>query len=274
MNGVPFLKMHGLGNDFVVVDARTRAVALERDDIRHIADRHRGVGCDQVIRMEPSERGDLFMRIWNPDGSEAQACGNATRCVARLVMDETGRDRVVVETVAGLLPSQAAQGGVCVDMGAARLDWREIPLAREADTAEVDLGPGAPAAAVCVNMGNPHAVLFVEDCDAIALAETGRALEHHAIFPEQANISFCTVEGPQRIRVRVWERSAGATLACGSAACAIIVAAVRRGLTERRAVVALPGGDLDMCWREDGHVLMTGPTAQSFRGSLNAGRAA
>ncbi len=274
MDHTPFLKMHGLGNDFVIVDARTKDVALSCDDIRRIADRHRGVGCDQFIRLEPSQDGDVFMRIWNPDGSGAQSCGNATRCVARLVMDETGRNRVVVETVAGLLPSEAIAGGICVDMGGAGLDWNEIPLAREADTIKVDLGDDAPATAVCVNMGNPHAVLFVDDCDAIDLAGTGSTLEHHPIFPERANISFCTVESRERIRTRVWERSAGATLACGSAACAVIVAAVRRELTGRHATVALPGGDLDMAWREDGHVLMTGPTAETFSGNLTCDRAA
>lgn len=269
MDTVSFLKMHGLGNDFVIVDARERALDLSPDMIRAIADRHTGVGCDQFIRMEPSDHGDVFMRIWNPDGSQAQACGNATRCVARLVMDETGRDRIVVETVAGLLASEATPDGISVDMGEARLAWDAIPLAKETDTAEVDLGPDAPAA-VCVNMGNPHAVLFVDDCDAVDLAHTGSALEHHPMFPERANISFCTVETPQRIRVRVWERSAGPTLACGSAACAVVVAGVRRGLTERSITVALPGGELDMTWREDGHVLMAGPTALSYHGILAA----
>jgi len=271
MDTIGFLKMHGLGNDFVIVDARERALDLSPDTIRAIADRHTGVGCDQFIRMEPSARGDVFMRIWNPDGSQSQACGNATRCVARLAMDETGSTQVVVETVAGLLTSEATADGVCVDMGQAKLAWNEIPLSHDVDTAEVDLGSAAPAAAVCVNMGNPHAVLFVDDCDAVDLAQTGPALEHHPIFPERANISFCTVESPRRIRMRVWERGVGPTLACGSAACAVVVAGVRRGLTERNITVGLPGGDLDMTWREDGHVLMAGPTALSYHGTLAAG---
>ena len=271
MNAIHFQKMHGLGNDFVIVDARAHAVDLTPDAIRRIADRHTGVGCDQFIRMEPSRKGDVFMRIWNPDGSQAQACGNATRCVARLLMDETGSDRVVVETVAGLLASNDLGDGVCVDMGEAKTGWRDIPLAHDIDTVAVDLGGCAPSNAVCVNMGNPHAVLFVEDCNALDLEQIGRTLEHHPMFPERANISLCTVETPERIRMRVWERGVGATLACGSAACAVVVAGVRRGLTERRIVAALPGGDLDMTWREDGHVLMAGPTAHAYDGTLSRG---
>ena len=265
MDGIDFLKMHGLGNDFVILDARTRDIPLDTQAVRHIADRHVGVGCDQLIRLEPSERGTVFMRIWNPDGSEAEACGNATRCVARLMMEETGGDHAAIETVAGLLEASAHDGLVTVDMGPARLGWQDIPLAHEADTAAVDLGALTPA--VCVSMGNPHAVLFVEDCDAVDLPVEGRRLEHHPMFPRRANISFVTVESPARMRARVWERSAGATLACGSAACAIIVAAVRRGLTGRSATVALPGGELAMTWREDGHVLMAGSTALSYRGT-------
>ncbi|MBN35911.1 MAG: diaminopimelate epimerase [Rhodospirillaceae bacterium] len=275
MNGIAFLKMHGLGNDFVIVDARTRDIALTPDAIRTIADRRLGVGCDQFIRLEPSDRGDLFMRIWNPDGNEAEACGNATRCVARLAIDETGKNCIDIETVAGILPSIATDEGViAVDMGEPRLDWQSIPLASEQDTLSVDLGHDAPAPAVCVNMGNPHAVLFVDDCYAVDLPVTGRALEHHPVFPERANISFCTVESRNRIRTRVWERSAGATLACGSAACAIAVAGVRRELTDCEVTVALPGGDLAMHLRDDNHIIMAGPTALAYSGTLDAGLAA
>ena len=269
MNGIAFLKMHGLGNDVVIVDARAREVALTPDAIRRIADRRLGVGCDQLIRLEPSAEADVFMRIWNPDGSEAQACGNGTRCVASLVMGETGHDGARIETAAGLLACErGADGRIAVDMGPARCGWAEIPLSREADTLALDLGPDAPAPAACVNIGNPHAVLFVEDCDAIELATTGPKLERHPLFPERANVSFATVESRERIRLRVWERGAGATLACGSAACAAIVAAARRGLTGRKAVVALPGGELELAWREDGHVAMAGPIALSYRGTL------
>jgi diaminopimelate epimerase len=268
---IAFVKMHGLGNDFVVIDARTAPVALSEAQWRAIADRRSGVGCDQLIVIEPphSAGANAFMRIRNPDGSEAGACGNATRCVARVLMDETGRDRVVVETVAGLLESTAAVDGmVTVDMGPARLDWRDIPLAGPADTLRLDIAEGPYAGPIAVSMGNPHAVFFVDDVAAVSLAEVGPRLEHHPIFPQRANIEFAEVQSPTRIRMRVWERSAGITMACGSGACAVQVAAFRRGLTERRAEVVLDGGPLVIEYREDGHVLMTGPTARSFTGVL------
>ena len=275
MDGIAFLKMHGLGNDFVIVDARARDIPLSTEAIRRIADRHVGVGCDQMIRIERSDRGDAFMRIWNPDGSEAQACGNATRCVARLLIAENGHDAVGIETVAGLLACRARDDGqVVVDMGPARCAWRDIPLAHEADTLNLDLGADAPAPAVAVNIGNPHACALRRRRRrdrprhgrpaAGAPSDVSRARQHQRR----------TVEGRDRIRARVWERSAGATLACGSAACATVVAAVRRGLTGREAIVALPGGELAMTWREDGHVLMAGPVALAFRGTLDDGLAA
>lgn len=269
MDPVSFVKMHGLGNDFVIVDARERAAPLPACAIRTIADRRVGVGCDQLIRLEPSRTGDAFMRIWNPDGSEAEACGNGTRCVARLLMEETGRDDASIEIQSGLL--KARRHGIemfDVDMGEPRLGWQDIPLATLSDTLQVDLGDVAPSPATCVNMGNPHAVLFVEDCDAVDLGTTGPLLEGHSLFPRRANISFVTVETESRVRARVWERGAGATRACGSAACAIAVAGHRRALTLRHVSVALPGGALDLDWRENGHVHMTGPASLVCRGTL------
>lgn len=269
MDPVSFVKMHGLGNDFVIIDARDRAAPLPPCAIRTIADRRVGVGCDQLIRLEPSLTGDAFMRIWNPDGSEAEACGNGTRCVARLLMEETGRDDAGIETQSGLLKARRREDEMFdVDMGQPRLDWQEIPLARPSDTLRVDLGDAAPSPATCVSMGNPHAVLFVEDCDAVDLGTTGPLLERHTLFPRRANISFVTVETESRVRARVWERGAGATRACGSAACAIAVAGHRRALTLRHVNVALPGGDLDLDWRENGHVHMTGPASLVCRGTL------
>ena len=269
MDPVSFVKMHGLGNDFVIIDARERAAPLPSCAIRTIADRRVGVGCDQLIRLEPSITGDAFMRIWNPDGSEAEACGNGTRCVARLLMEETGRDDVGIETRSGLL--KARRCGVemfDVDMGCPRFGWRDIPLARPTDTLQVDLGDAAPSPATCVSIGNPHAVIFVEDCDAVDLATTGPLLERHSLFPRRANISFVTVETESQVRARVWERGAGATLACGSAACAIAVSGHRRGLTLRHVTVVLPGGDLDLDWRENGHIHMAGPARLVCRGTL------
>jgi len=272
--GRSFIKMHGLGNDFVVVDARERPFALDAAAARRIADRRQGVGCDQVIVMEaPSAdgEGDVFMRIRNADGGEVAACGNATRCVAALVMAERDRHEAVVETLAGLLPARhAGPGRVAVDMNAARLRWDEIPLAREADTLHLPVQAEELRDPVGVSVGNPHAVFFVADAEQVDLARLGPKLEHDPLFPERANISAAEVQTRERIRLRVWERGAGITPACGTAACATIVAAVRRGLSERRATIVLDGGPLDLEWRErDGHVIMTGPVAESFIGEMN-----
>lgn len=273
MRDIPFTKMHGLGNDFVVIDARKRKLVLDEKAVRAIADRHRGVGCDQLLVLEKAKtRGaDLFMLICNADGSEAEACGNGTRCVADLVMRETGKDRIVVETVAGLLEAHAAgEHRVGVDMGQPRLAWREIPLARDCDTLNVPLTLGPLVVPVCTSMGNPHATFFVDDAEAIDLATLGPKLEHDPIFPERANIGVVQVLSPQRLRFRVWERGAGITIACGSGACAALVAAARRGLAGRKADVVLDGGVLEIEWRADGHVLMTGPVAVSFHGTLES----
>jgi len=265
MTALPFRKMHGLGNDFVVLDARRRAIALTPERARALADRKFGIGCDQLITLEPSHSADAFMRIHNADGGEVEACGNATRCIARLLMAETGRDQVGVETVVGRLDCRAVGDRVAVDMGAVRLDWRDIPLARAMDTLHLDL-PGDP---VGVNVGNPHAVFFVPDAESVDVAARGRELEHDPLFPQRANIEFATVLAPGRIRMRVWERGVGITRACGTGACAALVAAARRGLTGRQAVVVLDGGELEIEWRADGHVIMTGPVAESFRGEVD-----
>jgi diaminopimelate epimerase len=272
MGKVPFLKMHGLGNDFVVLDARHDGIELGAEDVRKLADRHNGIGCDQLIVLEPPchPQAQLLMQIRNPDGSTAEACGNATRCVALLLHRETGDRSVRIETAAGLLeavilPDQQ----VAVDMGAPRTGWREIPLAHSEDTVRVDIAAGPLAEPVCTNIGNPHATFFVEDADAIDLAEFGPALEHHPLFPQRANIGVATVRDPAHLRLRVWERGAGLTRACGSAACAALVGAHRRGLAGRQAAVELDGGTLDIRWRDDGHVIMTGPATLSFEGTFD-----
>jgi diaminopimelate epimerase len=272
MRGIPFIKMHGLGNDFVVLDGRDGKIALDDKAARAIADRHTGVGCDQLIILEPPRtRGaDLFMRIHNADGGEVEACGNAARCIADLVMREKGKDSTVIETAAGLLEAHAAGARrVAVDMGAPRTGWREIPLARECDTLHVTLALGPLADPVCTSMGNPHATFFVANAEAIDLAALGPKLEHDPLFPERANIGVAQVVSPQRLRLRVWERGAGITPACGTGACAALVAAHRRGLAERKAEVIADGGALEIEWRTDGHVLMTGPVAVSFTGTLD-----
>lgn len=273
---MPFLKMNGLGNDFVVIDARQAALELSPARRRAIADRRLGVGCDQLIVLEkPTDRdADVFMRIYNPDGGEAGACGNATRCVASMLMDERKTDHVTVQTISGLLESQKTGQGanglpvISVDMGVARLDWREIPVAAACDTNHMPVGLGPLQDPVGTNMGNPHATFFVDDLAAIPLAELGPKLEHDRFFPERANIGVAQKVGEGRLRLRVWERGTGLTLACGSGACAAVVAASRRGLVDRKADVVVDGGTLTIEWLRDGHVLMTGGIALAFKGEL------
>ena len=268
-----FLKMHGCGNDFVVFDERAGSLGLTAKRAAAIADRRTGVGCDQFIAIEPALEGsnaDAFMRIRNPDGAEAGACGNATRCVVDLLARETGRRIQVIRTVAGNLPSEVlSDGRVCVDMGPARLDWPDVPLARPMDTLHLDLEAGPVADPAAANMGNPHATFFVDDMARLPVGELGPRLEYDPLFPERANIGFAQVLAPDRIRLRVWERGAGLTLACGSGACAALVNAHRRGLTGRRAAVVVDGGELEIEWRADGHVLMTGPVATAFIGEID-----
>jgi diaminopimelate epimerase len=271
-----FRKMNGLGNDFVVVDARESALALVPELVQAIADRKEGIGCDQLIALEPSDRADVFMRIWNADGGEVAACGNAARCVAAVIAEEQGKPEVTIETEDQVLGAVVAgDGQVTIDMGLPRLRWDEIPLAEPfQDTRQIELQAGpidAPElhSPAVVNVGNPHAIFFVDDIEAVDLARVGPILEHHPLFPERANISVVQVLSPNHVKLRTWERGAGLTQACGTAACAAAVAAIRRELTDRTVKVSLPGGDLLIEWREaDGHVLMTGPYALDFEGTL------
>jgi diaminopimelate epimerase len=265
--------MHGLGNDFVVLDGRAAPIALDAVKARAIADRRTGIGCDQIITLEPSAKADAFMRVHNSDGSESAACGNGARCVAALLMNEKESDNVLIDSAAGILRAGAVDGDatrVYVDMGEPRLDWAEIPLAEERDTLHVGLTRGPLSDPVVVNMGNPHAVFFVDDADAVELDRLGPELEHDPLFPERANIEVVTVKDRGHIRLRVWERGVGITRACGTGACAGAVAAHRRGLTGRQVAVLLDGGRLDITWREDGHVILSGPAATSFAGETDA----
>lgn len=269
----PFLKMNGLGNDFVVVEARSQPFSPTAADVRAIADREGGIGCDQLIAIEPAPGVDARVRFWNADGEEVSACGNGTRCVGWLIMQSTGKDSAIIETKAGrLVATRAGERLVSVDMGEPRLAWDEIPLSEPHDTQalEVALFPhpelGAPAA--CVSMGNPHVVFFVHDIAAAPVLQAGPAVERHELFPEHVNVGFAQVIGRDRIRLRVWERGAGLTKACGTGACAALVAAARRGLTDRAATLELDGGELFIEWRADNHVIMTGPAAVDFAGEL------
>ena len=278
MNGsanIPFRKMNGLGNDFVVLDARQRAIDVTPEDARRISDRSRGIGCDQLIVLEPSRKADVFMRIFNADGSEVGACGNAARCVALLIARETGRSEVSIETRSGVQRAEVENADrIVIDMGAPRFAWNEIPLAEPFhDTTgfELQIGPiDAPVlhSPSAVNVGNPHAIFWVDDVGAHDLARFGPLLENHPIFPERANISLAQVTSRTGLRLRTWERGAGLTRACGTAACAAVVAAARKGLTERQVTVELPGGALFIEWTTDDRILMCGPAELEFEGTL------
>lgn len=268
---LPFRKMHGLGNDFVVLDARARPLALSEAQVRRISDRNTGVGCDQFIIIRPAKNpaADAFMEIRNCDGAEVEACGNATRCIAKILIAETGKDRVTIETVAGLLQGTRSEHGFSVDMGLAHINWQEIPLAEHCDTLAVPLGREDVPPPVATNIGNPHATFFVDDAEDVPLAQIGPGLEHHPMFPARANIGFASLTAPDTLRLRVWERGVGVTRACGSAACAAVVAAARRGLTARKIAIDMDGGRLFLEWLPNDHVLMTGPATEVYEGTIN-----
>ena len=258
------MKMHGLGNDFVVIDSRGRGAVTTAALARALGDRNRGVGFDQLAELRDVDGADVGLDFWNSDGSRAGACGNATRCVADFVMAGLGRTDITLRTGRGLLHAiRRADGMVSVNMGQPQLDWAEVPLAHAADTLHLPL-PGDP---VAVGMGNPHCVVFLPDAEAVDVAGRGAALENDPLYPQGTNVEFVSVTGPDRLRMRVWERGAGITLACGSGSCAAAVAAHRRGLTGRRVLLDLDGGTLEVDWRDDG-VWMTGPTAHVFDGLL------
>lgn len=259
---IEFEKMHGLGNDFVVIDARNRDSGLSESLIVAIADRHRGVGFDQLAVIEKSDSADAHLIFYNSDGSTSAACGNATRCIARKLLDEGGASELTLTTERGtLFAREAGNGLVSVNMGHPQLSWQEIPLAQEIETLELPID-GSPTA---TGMGNPHCTFFVEDAEAVDLEARGAEMEHHPLFPERTNVQFASLVGENHLRMRVWERGVGPTLASGSSSCATAVAAARRGLTGRQVRVDLDGGSLQIDWAEDG-VWMTGTTVHVFTG--------
>ena len=263
--GLGFIKMHGAGNDFIIIDSRQREAVVTPALARALGDRNRGVGFDQLAEMRAADRADLALDFWNSDGTMAEACGNATRCVSDLMMRETGRDAVSLLTARGKLSAvRRTDGLVSVNMGAPQLDWAEVPLARAVDTLHLPL-PGDP---VAVGMGNPHCVFFVPDAEAVDVAALGKGFEHDPLYPARTNVEFASVSGPDELRMRVWERGTGITLACGSGACATAVAAHLRGLTGRCVRLHLDGGVLEVDWRDDG-VWLTGPVARVFDGWLS-----
>jgi diaminopimelate epimerase len=264
-DGLPFMKMHGAGNDFVVIDSRGRGAVMTAGLARAVGDRNRGVGFDQLAEITDSDAADFGLVFWNNDGSQAGACGNATRCVSDYVMQGLGVDRVTLITARGELRAERlADGRVSVNMGHPQRDWQEVPLAQAVDTLHLPL-PGDP---VAVGMGNPHCIRFVADAEPVALADVGPGHEHDPLFPQRTNVEFASLIGPDHLRMRVWERGTGITLACGSGACATAVAAHLRGLTGRHVVLEADGGVLEVDWRADG-VWLTGPVARVFDGVLS-----
>jgi diaminopimelate epimerase len=264
--GLPFMKMHGAGNDFVVIDSRGRGAVTTAALARALGDRNRGVGFDQLAEIRDADGADFALDFWNSDGSRAGACGNATRCVADYVMAGLGREAVsLVTTRGGLQAVRQADGRVSVNMGAPQLTWDSVPLARAVDLMHLPLA-GDP---VAVGMGNPHCISFVPDAEAVDLRGLGPVMERDPLFPERTNVEFASVMGPDALRLRVWERGAGVTLACGSGACATAVAAHLRGLTGRQVALHMDGGVLEVDWRADG-VWLTGPVARVFDGMLSA----
>ena len=258
-----FRKMHGLGNDFAVFDAREAPVGMDAAKAQAVADRRTGVGCDQVIVVEPSAAANVRMRIWNADGGEVEACGNAARCVALLV----GGD-CTIETKGGVIKASAQGDGASVDMGAPRFGWDEIPLAYAMDGAAMPVGWEELQSPFAVNVGNPHVVFFVDDADAVDLARLGPLIENDPLFPQRVNVDIASVEDGG-IALRVWERGAGLTRACGTGACAAAVAAISRGLATSPVSVRLPGGVLDIAWARGGTIRMRGPAAFVFSGEID-----
>jgi diaminopimelate epimerase len=273
-----FRKMNGLGNDFVVLDARSAPVAMTEARARAIADRRSGIGCDQLIVIEPSKRADVTMRIWNNEGGEVESCGNASRCIADLIFRENKTTRATIDTKGGFLVAEKAGDAlVTIDNGAPRFDWQDIPLAEKFhDTRHIELQVGPIDAPLIhspsvVNVGHPHCIFWVKDLDVVDLSKVGPMLEHHPLFPERANITLARVDAKDHVTIRVWERGAGLTRACGTAACAVMAAGARIRIIGRKATVSLPGGDLFMeCRESDGHILMTGPVSYDFEGDLPA----
>ncbi len=269
MKNIDFIKMHGLGNDFVIIDLRSQKIAISPDMAREVCDRNRGVGCDQLVTIESSGKGDCFVRFYNNDGSESSACGNATRCIAKLMIAETGREKVVIETKAGILECwQAENGLIAVNMGKFKNDWQSIPLSRESDTLAVDISEGGLKNPVAVNVGNPHAVFFIDNIQDFPLQNVGPKLEHNKIFPQRANIEIAQIISKKEINMRVWERGSGETMACGTGACAVGVAAYLKGFADSEVVVHLTGGDLKINIQKDHTVIMTGAAVEVFRGRI------
>ena len=266
----PFIKMHGLGNDFVVLDSTKNQYNINKASIQLISNRRFGVGCDQVIEMRHSDKEDIYMKIYNADGTEAEACGNAARCIAGLLFASSPKKAVSIETIAGVLKAESEENGLIkVDMGKPKFFWKDIPLSM--NISEINFEELALKNGLAINIGNPHIVFFVKDLDAVDINRIGPLIENNSLFPEKVNVEICQLENRKKIKVLVWERGAGNTLACGSGACAALVAAYKNSLSEPQAEIVLDGGSLNITWNigSDEHVIMSGPIAVSFLGDLS-----
>lgn len=264
--------MHGLGNDFVIIDARAPKIDLSPSTIRRLADRRLGIGCDQLIALEHplNKKAAVRMRIFNADGKEAEACGNATRCVAWLLKETENINLPIIETIPGLLETKSIKDKVVrIDMGIAKFDWREIPLSKPLDATSLTVTFDMLCDPMVVNIGNPHIVFFVRSFQDVDLDRLGRSLSTHSLFPEGINVEIVEIEDFTTIRVHVWERGVGPTPACGSGACASAVAACKRSLTGHQVTVRLEGGDLEIDYTSDGHVLMAGTVEKTFCGEIS-----
>jgi diaminopimelate epimerase len=269
MKNTKFVKMHGCGNDFVIIDDRKDETHLSPENIRLISDRYLGIGCDQLIVIKPSSKADCLIKIYNADGSEAGACGNATRCVASIIMQENQQDSMSIETITRILPVRRAGDLFEVNMGMPRLNWQEIPVSREMDIENINMGLESLPVGIAVNMGNPHIVFFVKRVDYLDIVRLGPRIENDSLFPERVNVNFAEILDDQTIKLRVWERGTGETMACGSGACATFVAASRKGLIGKKAKTLLKGGELNVAWSEDNNILMIGPAVKVFEGSFS-----
>ena len=266
----PFIKMHGLGNDFVILDSRKNSFVLNKESLKLISNRRLGIGCDQIIEMTESKKADIYMKIYNSDGSEAEACGNATRCVAGLLFASEPKKEVLIETIAGLVKAESEENGLIkVDMGEPKFFWKDIPLIK--DLKIINFDDFSLKNGLAINIGNPHIVFFVDDLKSIDIEKIGPIIENDSLFPEKVNLEICEVINKNKIKIKVWERGAGVTLACGSGACASLIASHKLGLTEHEAEVVLSGGSLNIKWNiaTDNHIIMSGPIAVSFLGDLS-----
>jgi diaminopimelate epimerase len=259
-----FHKMHGLGNDFVVIDAREAPVEMTAARAHAIGDRRRGIGFDQLILLEPSAVADAKMRIFNADGGEVEACGNATRCIALLMGGSAD-----IETLGGILHTEPGDASATVNLAQPAFDWELIPLAMPMDTRDMPVNWEELSRPAAVNVGNPHVIFFVPDCDAVDLETLGPVIEHDPLFPERINVNVASVAGEDHLRLRVWERGVGLTPACGTGACATAVAAIRAGLVQSPVCVSLPGGDLEIAWEEGRSISMRGPATHVFTGEAD-----